>query len=302
MRLRWLISIYAPNTHSVMKAQQLIQTLYAAASTHYDEREAAHIALHLAASAAHVSENPLRLKIEPDYPIEITDEAVENLCRELRAARPMQYLLGETEFYGRSFRVDERVLIPRPETEELVDWSVRDERQATRLLDVGTGSGVIAVSLALELPQAEVTAIDLSTDALTLAAENAARLGASVRFVEADALQGLAQRFAAETFDLIVSNPPYVPDSDRLTMHRNVLDYEPHLALFVPDQDPLRFYRAIAQAAQQLLKPGGKLYFEIYHKAADSLEQLLCALGYEAVTIRRDLFDKPRMLCCQKKR
>lgn len=285
-----------------MKAQQLIQTLYAAASTHYDEREAAHIALHLAASAAHVSENPLRLKIEPDYPIEITDEAVENLCRELRAARPMQYLLGETEFYGRLFRVDERVLIPRPETEELVDWIVRDERQATRLLDVGTGSGAIAVSLALELPQAEVTAIDLSADALTLAAENAARLGASVRFVEADALQGLAQRFAAETFDLIVSNPPYVPDSDRETMHRNVLDYEPHLALFVPDQDPLRFYRAIAQAAQQLLKPGGKLYFEIYHKAADSLEQLLCALGYEEVTVRRDLFDKPRMLCCQKKR
>lgn len=285
-----------------MKAQQLIQTLYAAASTHYDEREAAHIALHLAASAAHVSENPLRLKIEPDYPIEITDEAVESLCRELRAARPMQYLLGETEFYGRSFRVDERVLIPRPETEELIDWIVRDEQQATRLLDVGTGSGAIAVSLALELPQAEVTAIDLSTDALTLAAENAARLGASVRFVEADALQGLAQRFAAETFDLIVSNPPYVPDSDRLTMHRNVLDYEPHIAFFVPDQDPLRFYRAIAQAAQQLLKPGGKLYFEIYHKAADSLEQLLCALGYEEVTVRCDLFEKPRMLCCQKKR
>lgn len=285
-----------------MKAQQLIQTLYAAASTHYDEREAAHIALHLAASAAHVSENPLRLKIEPDYPIEITDEAVDRLCRELRAARPMQYLLGETEFYGRLFRVDERVLIPRPETEELVDWIVHDERQATRLLDVGTGSGAIAISLALELPQAEVTAIDLSTDALTLAAENAARLGASVRFVEADALQGLAQRFAAETFDLIVSNPPYVPDSDRETMHRNVLDYEPHIALFVPDQDPLRFYRAIAQAAQQLLKPGGKLYFEIYHKAADSLEQLLCALGYEEVTVRRDLFEKPRMLCCQKKR
>ncbi|MBQ6881841.1 MAG: peptide chain release factor N(5)-glutamine methyltransferase [Alistipes sp.] len=285
-----------------MKAQQLIQTLYAAASTHYDEREAAHIALHLAASAAHVSENPLRLKIEPDYPIEITDEVVESLCRELRAARPMQYLLGETEFYGRLFRVDERVLIPRPETEELVDWIVRDERQTTRLLDVGTGSGAIAVSLALELPQAGVTAIDLSADALTLAAENAARLGASVRFVETDALQGLAQRFAAETFDLIVSNPPYVPDSDRETMHRNVLDYEPHIALFVPDQDPLRFYRAIAQAAQQLLKPGGKLYFEIYHKAADSLEQLLCALGYEEVTVRRDLFDKPRMLCCQKKR
>jgi len=184
----------------------------------------------------------------------------------------------------------------------LVDWIVRDERQATRLLDVGTGSGAIAVSLALELPQAEVTAIDLSADALTLAAENAARLGASVRFVEADALQGLAQRFAAETFDLIVSNPPYVPDSDRETMHRNVLDYEPHIALFVPDQDPLRFYRVIAQAAQQLLKPGGKLYFEIYHKAADDLEQLLCALGYEEVTVRRDLFDKPRMLCCQKKR
>ena len=285
-----------------MKAQQLIQTLYAAASTHYDEREAAHIALHVAAAAARLRENPLRLKIEPDYPIEITDEAVESLCRELRAARPMQYLLGETEFYGRSFRVDERVLSPRPETEELVDWIVRDERQATRLLDVGTGSGAIAISLALELPQAEVTAIDLSADALTLAAENAARLGASVRFVEADALQGLAQRFAAETFDLIVSNPPYVPDSDRLTMHRNVLDYEPHLALFVPDQDPLRFYRAIAQAAQQLLKPGGKLYFEIYHKAADSLEQLLCALGYEEVTVRRDLFEKPRMLCCQKKR
>lgn len=238
----------------------------------------------------------------------------------LAAGEPLQYVLGESEFYGRRFAVRRGVLIPRPETEELVDRIVRSVRgrageagecepplrtplagRGLRILDVGTGSGCIAVSLALELPAAEVYAADISDEALETAAENCRRLGARVTLRRADALTDLAERFP-ERFDLIVSNPPYVPESDRGAMHPNVRDYEPALALFVPDDDPLRFYRAIAQAGRRMLRPGGSLWFEIYEHAAAQMAAMLETEGYAATEIYRDLFDKERMTCSRLER
>ncbi len=215
----------------------------------------------------------------------------------LAAGEPLQYVLGESEFYGRRFVVRPGVLIPRPETEELVDRIVHTEGgRPCRILDVGTGSGCIAVSLALELPGAEVYAADISDVALETAAENCRRLGARVTLRRADALNDLAARFP-ERFDVIVSNPPYVPAGDRAVMHPNVRDYEPSLALFVPDDDPLRFYRAIARAGRRMLRPGGRLWFEIYERAAAGMTALLEAEGYTQTEIYRDLFDKERMTC-----
>lgn len=284
-----------------MTARTLIERLEEALTPLYDRREARQIALLVTAHRAGLGAATASLLADPNREVAITSSEVELLCQRLASGEPMQYLLGETDFFGRPFQVDARVLIPRPETEELVDWIRREESQAHHILDVGTGSGCIAISLALELPHAAVTAIDLSQDALSVAATNASELGANITLLQADALHDLASHFAPATFDVIVSNPPYIPNTDRSTMHKNVLEHEPHLALFVPDEDPLRFYRAIARAAELLLTPGGRLYFEIYHTAAEELHQLMGALGYSNISIRRDLYDKPRMLCCQKK-
>lgn len=283
-----------------MTARELIHRIETAILARYDAREAHQIALLVAAHHAGCNNQTALLVADPDRTIHLTEEQAELIIARLVAGEPMQYLLGETDFYGRIFRVDGRVLIPRPETEELVDWIRRDERRARTLLDVGTGSGCIAISLALELPAAEVSAVDISTDALTVAHLNAERLGAKVDFRQADALGGLEQAFAPEQFDLIVSNPPYIPASDLKTMQTHVTEHEPHLALFVPDEDALCFYRAIARAGQRLLKPNGKLYFEIYHEAAEALCDLLAEEGYTHIVLRRDLCDKPRMLCGQK--
>ena len=174
---------------------------------------------------------------------------------------------------------------------------VRRERgRAPRLLDIGTGSGCLAVTLALELRDAEVWAADISEEALAVAGENARALGARVAFRRADALHDLAERFDGP-FDLLVSNPPYVPESDRAAMHANVRDHEPALALFVPDDDRIRFYRAIARAGQQLLRPGGRLYFEIYEHAAEEIVRMLGAEGYTGIEVHEDLNGKARMTC-----
>ena len=282
-----------------MQAKILIQTLLSACLTHYDEREAEQIARLVAAHLAGLGNHTAPLLVDPTRAWAIDEERLAAAVTRLRAGEPMQYILGHTDFYGRLFSVDSRVLIPRPETEELVHLICHEERSARRLLDVGTGSGCIAISLALELPAATVSAVDISTEALALARHNAEQLGAKVDFRQADALQGLSEAFDEE-FDVIVSNPPYVPDSDRSTMHCNVLEHEPALALFVPDEDPLCFYRAIAEAGLTLLRAGGKLYFEIYHALADEMRLLIESLGYEEVRIITDLYNKPRMLCGRK--
>lgn len=286
-----------------MQARRFIRRLTDALAPLYDPREARQIALVAAADRAGLGGCTAPLVADPDREIDLDEATAEAWIRRLAAGEPLQYVLGETDFFGRTFRVDRRVLIPRPETEELVDRIRRTEPAARRILDVGTGSGCIAVTLALELPAARVSAVDISDDALTVARANADRLGAAVDFRQADALHGLEAAFAGEEpFDLIVSNPPYVPERDRATMHRNVRDHEPALALFVPDDDPLRFYRAIAEAGRTLLRPGGALCFEIYHEAGEALRDLLAALHYTQIELLRDLRDQPRMLCCRNAR
>ena len=218
-------------------------------------------------------------------------ERLEAAAERLAAGEPLQYVLGEAGFCGRPFVVRPGVLIPRPETEELVAWVLRDEVRSRRLLDVGTGSGCIAVSLALGLPGAELFAADLSDEALAVAAENARRLGARVTLRRADALHGLADAFP-ERFDAIVSNPPYVPESDRAAMHPNVRDHEPGMALFVPDDDRILFYRAIARAGRRLLLPGGRLYFEIYEHAAEETAQMLRQEAPDVMGVQEAMQDQ----------
>ena len=274
--------------------RDIIGRIAAALVPLYEAREARSIAQLYVAEAAHLSFSVLLADPDAPFAVEGLDEAIERL----RAGEPVQYVVGATEFSGRRFAVRKGVLIPRPETEELAAWIIADEPQARRILDIGTGSGCIAATLALELPDTEIFAADISDEALAVAAENCRALGAPVTLRRADALRNPAEIFP-ERFDAIVSNPPYVPRSDRAAMHPNVRDYEPAEALFVPDDDPLRFYRAIARAGRRMLLPGGRLYFEIYHLAGDDLRRMLSDEGYEAIRLREDMNGKPRMLCAR---
>ena len=236
----------------------------------------------------------------------------------LLAGEPVQYVIGEAEFGGRRFRVAPGVLIPRPETYELCLWvSNRGERREERgeridnrgerreergekeerILDIGTGSGCIACTLASELPEAEVTAWDISEEALAIARENARRTHVHVLFEQADILDPrLIAASPQNRYQVIVSNPPYICQKEQATMERHVLDHEPHLALFVPDDDPLLFYRAIARYASLSLTPGGSLYFEINPLYATELSALLSAMSYHDITLKNDQFGKPRMI------
>lgn len=293
---------------------------------------------------------------------------LEKIMQRLEKSEPVQYVLGSEWFAGRLFDVAPGVLIPRPETEDLVKWAcdeakekekednskeergkeemevskkreapkkeeqllsspLKEEKEGLRkgedaskkeeqllssllknnkevskkgeeaphpsILDIGTGSGCIAITVALALPQARVTAWDISTDALAIAAGNAHRLGASVRFEHQDALSAPDDK---ERWDVIVSNPPYICDRERADMSDNVLSYEPELALFVPDNDPLLFYRAIARYASKALKPGGRLLFETNTAYAHEVAQVMANEGFTAIEVRNDCFGKPRMV------
>lgn len=272
----------------------IIDRIATALAPLYEAREARSIARLYVAEAAQLPVSALLT--DPDAPLEI--EGLEAAIAQLTAGRPVQYVIGHAEFFGRRFAVREGVLIPRPETEELVARIIAAEPQARRILDIGTGSGCIAATLALELPGAELFAADISDEALAVAAANFRTLGAAVTLRRADALSNLPERFP-ERFDLLVSNPPYVPEHDRAALHPNVRDHEPAEALFVPDDDPLRFYRAIARAGRRMLLPGGRLCFEIYHSAGDALRRMLSDEGYGAIRLHDDMNGKPRMLCAR---
>lgn len=265
----------------------------------YPEREARRIAL--TAAAALSGESEAKFLADPNQRVNI--DGVERCAAQLAAGCPVQYVTGKTEFCDMTFHVDGSVLIPRPETEELVLWAEQCAAgfQRPRILDVCTGSGCIAIVLAAHLPQADVTALDISHTALETARRNAAMNGVSIRFIEDDALNGMPS-LAGETFDIIVSNPPYIPHSEIESMHVNVTRYEPHEALFVDDADPLVFYRAIARTARTMLSDDGSLFFEVHEAWAERTAEMLRGEGFGQTEVRNDLFGKPRMTCSRRRR
>tara|TARA_R110002111_G_scaffold31503_3_gene64379 strand:- start:949 stop:1812 length:864 start_codon:yes stop_codon:yes gene_type:complete len=217
---------------------------------------------------------------------------------QLKQERPIQHILGKAHFCELEFRVDENVLIPRPETEELVYWIINevqkgDPREEVKILDIGTGSGCIAISLAKNLPNAKVYALDISKKALQIAGENAMDNGVDIVFLEADilSLEGFKDKF-----DVIVSNPPYVRELEKLEMKNNVVEHEPGLALFVSDGDPLIFYKKITRFALSHLKKGGVLFFEINQYLGEETKQLLEAENFSEIELRKDMFGNDRML------
>ena len=218
------------------------------------------------------------------------------------AGEPVQYVLGHADFYGLRLAVTPDVLIPRPETEEVVEEALRRLRgaKAPWVLDVGTGSGAIALAVKHERPDAEVFAVDVSPGALSVAADNADRLGLAVTFVEADALRPAFAEDVPPTFDLVVSNPPYVPEAERAGLQREVRDHEPGAALFVPDADPLVFYRALAGHAQQLLRPGGWLVAETHADLGRAVGQLWAEAGLDGVEVLPDLARRDRIAVAQR--
>ncbi len=209
---------------------------------------------------------------------------------------PLQYVLSETEFMGLKFFLNKEVLIPRPETEELVQWVLNDyvdSEQPLRILDIGTGSGCIAISLAKGLIKSQVTAVDVSAEALAIAIRNARNNDLSIQFEVMDILEN--EDFPIRKYDIIVSNPPYVKLSEKSLMHQNVLNHEPHLALFVPDSSPLKFYKAIIQFSKKSLVENGKLYLEINETEGEGIKALLEENSFKNVEIRKDIFGKIRM-------
>ena len=270
----------------------------------YDKREAASLAW---LSISHVC------KIERAEYLNIKDtevptdkkESLLEILEELKTGKPLQYVLGETEFYGLTFKVNPSVLIPRPETEELVEWILSDLRkpktsiEGLKIIDIGTGSGCIPISLKKNLPEAQLFAVDISPEALDVSIQNAALNQTTVNFIQADILNLLNKQLTAEKFGIIVSNPPYVTDAEKEQMLPNVLQHEPHIALFVPDNDPLIFYKAIADFAIKHLDTNGSLYLEINENLGDETVQLLKQMGFKKIELRQDLSGKDRMIRSQ---
>ena len=259
----------------------------------YDEGEAKAIARIVFEERYGLSFSDLLMGRDAEVPADETEQIVRRLERQ----EPVQYVLGRADFCGRSFRGTPAVLIPRPETEELCRWQMAEGRwlmaDGATILDIGTGSGCIAITLAAELPAAQVTAWDISAEALMVARQNAALHQVSVVFEQRDALHAPTDH---ARWDVIVSNPPYITDKEREAMEKNVLEHEPHQALFVPDDDPLLFYRAIARYGLQSLKSNGWLYFEINPLFADELAHLISMMSYHDIEIKADSYGKQRML------
>ena len=214
----------------------------------------------------------------------------------LEKSEPVQYVLGTAFFYGRPFHVAPGVLIPRPETTELCQWIIEAPKEGS-ILDIGTGSGCIAITLAIELPQAHVSAWDISEEALTIAKANANVLNAHVNFEKQDALAPLIDE---RKWDIIVSNPPYIKSKEREEMEKNVLEYEPTIALFAPESNPIAFYQSIGNYAAKTLLPDGLLYFELNPLTANAVGSYLESIGFKDIEYREDLFHKQRFLKAKK--
>lgn len=276
-----------------MTVRECVTAIERAISHLYDSREA--LAVARQAVSALLGYNFSQLVL--NYDTECNLEDLEGVISKLQASYPVQYLVGYTEFCGLTLAVKPGVLIPRPETEELVLHIIEGCKAGSKLLDVGTGSGAIAIALAKGVVGSKVTAIDISDTALEVAGSNAASNGVDITLLKRDALGDFSD---IGTFDVVVSNPPYIPQSDSALMRSNVLDYEPHIALFVPDDDALCFYRSIAQNALQMLKVGGRLYFEIYEQFGAQVVEMLECMGFSDVTLAKDMFGKSRMVWCRR--
>ena len=262
-----------------------------------------------------------RYLLEVGYGLSMTDilsggaervpaDEMEQNRRRLLNGEPVQYVIGKAEFGGRIFKVSPAVLVPRPETYELCQWVEKEERGERReerdysVLDIGTGSGCIAITLALDMPYAKVEAWDISEKALNIARQNAESLNAQVHFRQVDALNEPTEDSSLFTLhpslNIIISNPPYICKQEATAMESHVLDHEPHQALFVPDDDPLLFYRAIAQYGKSALVAGGWLYFEINSLYHEVLEKMLDEMGYFGIEMRKDQFGQWRFARAQK--
>ncbi len=254
----------------------------------------------------------LQLALEPNMSITKEEQVVFfEALKHLKAEKPIQYILGETEFYGLPFKVNENTLIPRPETEELVEWviaslenriqnleKIKEKNKAITILDIGTGSGCIAISLAKNVPNARVYALDVSSKALTVAKQNAELNNVSINFVETDILESEKRylEFNNLEFDVIVSNPPYVRNREKVEMQANVLNNEPHLALFVENENPLLFYKKITEFAEEKLCNGGELFFEINEYLGKETLKLMEDRNFIDVELKKDIFGKDRLL------
>lgn len=263
----------------------------------YDDYESAAIAHEV---MHHITgRDKLQRILEKDMLFTEAEQAsFELLQTELLKGKPLQYVTGHSWFMGRRYTINEHVLIPRPETEELVDWIVQDTKEnasTLSILDIGTGSGCIPISLKLDLTEAKVSSCDVSNAALSVAKENASQLQAEIELIETDFLDE-QQRAQLGKYDIIVSNPPYIPVSEKEQLHKNVKDFEPSLALFVPADDALLFYRTIAAFGKTHLNAGGSIYCELHVDYAIATQQLFEEQGYQSVQVRKDMHGNLRML------
>ncbi len=250
----------------------------------------------------------VQLKAFPEF--ELTDEQskkISDTIQQLKTGKPLQYILGHTEFYGLPFNVNPSVLIPRPETEELVEWVIetaKERNQVENILDIGTGSGCIPVTIKKNMPTARVSAIDISEQALITAQCNAKLNNVDIVFIRMDILNELkseilipdANHTMLTKYSIIISNPPYVTENEKTGMHINVLNNEPHLALFVPNNDPLKFYRAIADLALDRLEENGLLFFEINENLSKQTVDILVDKGFKNIVLHKDMRNKDRMI------
>jgi release factor glutamine methyltransferase len=267
----------------------------------YDQNETESITLLVLTELLRSTTAKLKAFPETEIPFEQA-EKIDIILKRLKTGEPVQYILGHTEFYGLDFKVNPSVLIPRPETEELVDWVISSvgsgQLVVSNILDIGTGSGCIAISLKKNLPNVEVSAIDISTEALQTAKQNAELNDVEINFIQADILN-IKSEIEHPKFEIIISNPPYVTLDDKKQMHTNVTDFEPHTALFVPENDPLIFYKAIADFALNHLEKGGLLFFEINENYGEEIVKLLTHKSFKNIELRKDMSGKDRMISAQ---
>lgn len=265
----------------------------------YPEKEIEALVKQLLQRVCNQSRTDILMYKNREILLENRSEAMQILNR-LQTGEPIQYIFGETEFYGSIFKVSPGVLIPRPETEELVDLIIKENKDLEQfILDIGTGSGCIAISLSKHLPLSNVEAWDISKDALDIAFQNNALNKTKVEFSQIDILN-FSSKELSKRYDVIVSNPPYICEEEASTMHINVMNNEPHLALFVPNEDPLLFYRTIAGLGLEILSKRGKIYFEINERYGQQTVNMMTAIGYSNAIIIKDIFGKDRIVSAQR--